>query len=123
MKRILIADDDPGMRLLLTETLTDAGYHILLAKTGTETIHKILNEPLDLVILDVKMPGAHGFEVLKKVSKIKKDLPIIMCTAYRHLKEDLVMNDLKISAYIVKPVDIDNLKAVVKETLEANEKE
>ncbi|MFI5355259.1 MAG: response regulator, partial [Desulfobaccales bacterium] len=62
MKTILVVDDDEPIRLLLQEELQDAGYHVLTATNAREALKMVQEEALDLVILDIRMPGMDGLE-------------------------------------------------------------
>jgi CheY-like chemotaxis protein len=117
MAKILVADDEQNVRLLFNEALTDVGYQVLTAVNGHEALQKIFTERPDLVILDIKMPGLHGIEVLQKIREHDEDLPVIICTAFRHMDDDFIVGTSHISGYLVKPVDVEELKEKVQEAL------
>ncbi len=111
--RVLIADDDPFLRELLTHKLSAAGYAVFSARHGGEALELCRQHMPDLVVLDAMMPIADGFEVLRR---LKSDpgtaaLPIIMLTALR--REEDVVGALKLGAadYLVKPFIPDELVA------------
>lgn len=111
--RVLIADDDPFLRELLTHKLSAAGYMVSSARNGGEAL-ELCREPFpDLVVLDAMMPIADGFEVLRrlKADPATANLPIIMLTALR--REEDVVGALKLGAadYLVKPFIPDELVA------------
>ncbi len=114
-KRILVVDDEEGLRLLYKEELEDEGYSVELAASGQEALDKIEKDSIDLVILDIKMPGMDGVEVLRKVKDRWKDLPVVLCTAYPHYKHEF--GTWASDAYIVKSSDLTELKDTVKEIL------
>ena len=111
--RVLIADDDPFLRELLSHKLTEAGYHVFSARNGGEAIELCRQHMPDLVVLDAMMPIADGFEVLRRLMSdpATAALPIIMLTALRG--EDNVVGALKLGAadYLVKPFIPDELVA------------
>jgi DNA-binding response OmpR family regulator len=118
MKRILVADDEANIRLLLEEVLSEEGYQVTTAATGREALRKILKEQFDLLIFDIKMPEMNGLEVVEKIRELKKTTPVIVCSAYKHLQDDYVVGTSDIAAYITKPVNLAELKEKVKTVLE-----
>ena len=86
MKTILVVDDEPNIRQLVAETVTDEGYKVLTAGNGFKALEIIENEPIDLVILDIKMPQLDRLEAIGKIKEFKKDLPVILLTAYGEYK-------------------------------------
>ncbi|MBU1355565.1 MAG: response regulator [Candidatus Edwardsbacteria bacterium] len=118
MKKILVADDEANIRLLLEEVLGEEGYQVTTAATGREALRKILKEEFDLLIFDIKMPEMNGLEVVEKIRELKKNTPVIICSAYKHLQDDYVVGTSGITAYITKPVNLAELKEKVKAALE-----
>jgi DNA-binding response OmpR family regulator len=116
MKRILVVDDEEGIRQLYKEELEDEGYKVELAERGEEALEKISESKPDVVILDLKMPGMGGLEVLERIRERDKDLPVIICTAYGEYKSDLTT--WASDAYIVKSADLTELKGVIRGFLE-----
>jgi DNA-binding response OmpR family regulator len=112
MKRILVVDDEEGIRQLYQEELEEEGYTVELAERGEEALEKISKGKLDAVILDLKMPGMGGLEVLERIREQDKDLPVIICTAYGEYKSDLTT--WASDAYVVKRADLTELKGVIK---------
>ena len=114
---ILLVDDDREFREEFRDYLED--YEIIEASNGEEAL-KLLKKPnvIDLVILDVMMPGLRGTEVLKEMKKIDPDLGIIILTGYS--SEDVAIEALKGHAddYIQKPLDIDKTKEIIERLLE-----
>lgn len=114
-KRILVVDDEEGLRLLYKEELEEAGWLVTLASSGEESLRKIEEGVVDLVLLDIKMPGMDGVEVLRRVKERWKDLPVILCSAYSHYKHDF--GTWASDAYIIKSSDLSELKQTVKDIL------
>jgi CheY-like chemotaxis protein len=115
-KRVLVVDDEEGIRLLYKEELEEEGCEVTLAASGEEAIEKLESDSIDLVLLDIKMPGMDGVEVLRKVKEKWKDLPVILCTAYPHYKNEF--GTWASEAYIVKSSDLRELIDTVKSILE-----
>jgi len=120
MKHILVVDDEEHILTLFEDELTDAGYRVTTAGTGRVALQCVDDEPPDLVVLDIRMPDMHGLEVLARIRDKYKDLPIIMCTAVHGLKDDYTVWDARVSAYLTKPIDLDDLVYKVQEVLEKN---
>ena len=120
MKHVLVVDDEENILTLFEDELTDAGYRVTTASTGQQALDSIDEEVPDLVILDIRMPDMHGLEVLSKMRENNKDLPVILCTAVQGLKDDYTVWDARVSAYLTKPIDLDDLVYKVQEVLEKN---
>jgi two-component system response regulator (stage 0 sporulation protein F) len=113
MKTILVVDDDEGIRILLKEELEDEGYLVKMATNARDALKIIDSEPLDLVILDIRMPGMDGLEALPRILGLKEGLPVILNTAYTQYQESFM--SWAADAYVVKSSDLTELKAKVKE--------
>lgn len=112
MKNLLIADDQPGIRLLLSEVFRQEGYNVHLAANGVEALQLVQAEQLDCILLDLEMPGKNGAEVLQKLLINWPDLPVIMMTA--HAEEGLVdINPRDIVHLFTKPFDIHEVRDVI----------
>jgi len=114
-KRILVVDDEEGLRLLYKEELEDEGNEVVVAASGEEALEKLEKNGVDLVLLDIKMPGMDGVEVLRRIKETHKDLPVILCTAYPHYKHDF--GTWASDAYVIKSSDLTELKLAIKEIL------
>ncbi len=113
---ILVVDDNPVTRVLCSRVLARDGYRVLLAEDGIEALRLIKEEPVDLVLLDVMMPGLSGFDVLEAVRKLypSNRLRVLMVTA-KDQSEDVV-RAFKLGAddYIAKPLDVPVMMARIK---------
>ncbi|WP_088008475.1 response regulator [Indiicoccus explosivorum] len=118
MKTILIVDDQPGIRLLLEEVFRKEGYHTVLASNGIEALRQADETAPDAVLLDMKIPGMNGIEILKRLKSQKPELPIMMMTAYGEL--DLIEESVSLGAvrYFTKPFDIFEVRDEVNRVLE-----
>ncbi len=126
MFRILVVDDDKNTRLFMSALLGDAGYTVMLAEDGERALSVMDKEHVDLVILDVMMPGMDGYELTSALRECNSNLPILMVSA-KQLPEDkrrgfLVGTD----DYMTKPVDDEELllrvKALLRRAKIVNEK-
>ncbi len=115
---ILLVDDDSEYRDELKDCLYD--YAVTEAPAGKHALG-IFEKPndVDLVVLDVMMPGMDGIEVLKKIKKMAPDIPVVMLTG--HSSEDIAISALKAHAddYLEKPVDLNKFLNVIEELLES----
>ena len=112
MKTILVVDDDEAIRTLLQEELEDEGYKVLIATNARDALKMVAAEPLDLVILDIRMPGMDGLEALPRILGIKEGLPVIMNTAYSQYQDSFM--SWAADAYVVKSSDLTELKDKIK---------
>ena len=116
--RILIVDDEKAIRWSLGEALKNQGYETDDAENGKEAISKFLEDPADLVILDLKLPDISGIEVLKQLKEKDADLPVIMMTAYGEV--ETAVDAIKSGAYdfMLKPFQLEKMKIAIKNALE-----
>ena len=119
--RILVVDDEYLIRWTLQQNLEKEGYEVLLAETGEEGLEKVKEEAPDLVLLDIKLPGMDGFEVLAKTLEMDKGIIPIMITAYEEV--DKVVRAMRMGAfdYITKPFDFNKVRLSIQKALEASQ--
>ncbi len=115
MKTILVVDDEEAIRTLLQEELSDEGYRVIMAGSAREALKRVEEEALDLVILDIRMPGMDGLEALPRILGLKEGLPVILNSAYTQYLESFMC--WAADAYVVKSSDLTELKAKVKELI------
>ncbi len=111
VKTILIVDDSPTERHVLSELLTQNGYQVITAENGEEGVEKAKSEQPDLILMDVVMPGLNGYQATRTLTRDEttKHIPIIVCTS-KGQETDRIWG-LRQGAldYIVKPVDAQDL--------------
>jgi two-component system response regulator (stage 0 sporulation protein F) len=115
--KILIVDDQNGIRVLLTEVFSSEGYMTYQAANGKLAIELVKKEAPDLVLLDMKIPGMDGLEILKHIKKIDPEVKVIMMTAYGELDMIKEASDSGALMHFTKPFDIDELRAAVNREL------
>jgi two-component system, response regulator, stage 0 sporulation protein F len=112
-KRLLIVDDQVGIRILLLEVFATEGYETFQAANGRTALEIVrLNRP-DLVLLDMKIPGMDGLEILKKIKEYDRGIKVIMMTAYGELDMIKEATDLGALMHFTKPFDIDEMRMAV----------
>ncbi|MBN8253368.1 response regulator [Priestia flexa] len=114
-EKILIVDDQYGIRILLTEVLQKEGYQTFQAANGFQAIDIAKEQQLDLVLLDMKIPGMDGIEILKRLKEYDKTIKVIIMTAYGELDMIQEAKDLGALTHFAKPFDIDEIRQVVRE--------
>ena len=112
-KKLLIVDDQNGIRVLLMEVFTSEGYETFEASNGKLALDIVRNESPDLVLLDMKIPGMDGLEILKHVKAINRSIKVIMMTAYGELDMIKEATDLGAVMHFTKPFDIDEMRLAV----------
>jgi two-component system response regulator PilR (NtrC family) len=113
METILIIDDEKSLLDLLTVVFKKEGYAVKSAQTAAGGFEALAKEDIDLVITDIKMPGADGMDILRYARENLPDLPVILITAYGSIAQ--AVEALKAGAldYVVKPFDVEELKIIV----------
>ncbi|EGK10395.1 sporulation initiation phosphotransferase F [Desmospora sp. 8437] len=112
-KKVLVVDDQYGIRILLTEVFSRERINIFQAANGKLALEIIRKEKPDLILLDMKMPGMDGLELLRQLKKEQTDAIVIMMTAYGEL--DMVEEATKLGAraHFTKPFDVMELRTEV----------
>lgn len=120
MKPILIVDDEQIVRESLRDWLIDAGYQVITAESGEEAIGIIEQGDIDIMILDIRLPGRSGISVLREVREERPDIKTIIITAYP--SSGLTAEALGLGAmdYLIKPIAPDALEGLIREALIKN---
>ena len=101
--RILVVDDEQGVRDLLAKSLTMADYDVDSVGDGPSAIDRIRASQYDLLITDLKMPGMDGLSVIREAHRVAPDLPVIVITGYSTEASAIEAINLGVSGYITKP--------------------
>ena len=111
--KILLVDDEEGIRKVLKITLESAGYKVLTAPDGETGLDVFVREAPDLVITDIKMPGIDGIELLKRIKHLNPETEVIMITGHGDM--DLAVKSLQYEAadFITKPIDSLDLESAI----------
>ena len=119
MEKILIVDDDINLCTILAEELKEVGYESNFLTGGENVSEYIKTNPVDLVLLDLKMPGKDGFQVLREIENGKNSNPkVIVLTAYADVKSAIDAAKLGATDFISKPYDFDELLITIRKVLQ-----
>src|ERR671926_905284 len=118
MSKLLIVDDEQGMRQLLSIVFGREGHAVRVAENGRRALELLREEPADLIVSDVKMPDMGGIELLRAARELLPEVAVVMMTAFATV--DTAREAFKLGAddFIQKPFDVDELKLIVARALE-----
>ncbi len=120
---ILVVDDQAGIRRLLFEALTDDGYNVEVAASGAEALLKVRVRTPSLILLDEKMPGMTGLEVLMEMRKFAPEVPVIIVTAYSELANLRAARESKLVQFLlIKPFDLEVVRKLIGTVLKISNK-
>jgi len=112
--RLLIAEDEPDLNDILTMALTEAGYSVDSCTDGKEALFYFSSADYDVAVLDIMMPGADGFSVLKKLREEGKRTPVLFLTARDSIEDRVRGLDSGANDYMIKPFSLDELLARIR---------
>ncbi|ABL00675.1 sigma-54-dependent transcriptional regulator [Pelobacter propionicus] len=121
LTRILVADDEESMRWVLSKALKRKGFTVDLADDGRQALALIQENSYDLAILDIKMPGMSGLDLLDRIREMKSDLLVVIMTAEASMKNAVEAMKRGAYDYITKPFDLDVIDAIVEKVGRARE--
>ncbi|RJP25243.1 MAG: sigma-54-dependent Fis family transcriptional regulator [Deltaproteobacteria bacterium] len=119
--RILVVDDERMIRWSIQQALVKDGFAVSTVETGEEAVAQAADEPPDLVLLDITLPGMDGIEVLRRLKSQDPAITVVMLTAIEELK--VVVEAMRLGAYdyVSKPFDLDRLRVIVQNALDRRE--
>jgi len=114
--RILCVDDDSGILSFFEEALVPNGYEVILSDNGRDAWECIKKHSIDLVLLDIVMPGISGYDVCKKIREDKKyeNIPVVMVTALQSTEDRIKSIDMGAADFITKPFDYEDILSRIK---------
>ncbi len=118
MAKVLVVDDEPDMRWLLSSLLKGQGLEVALARDGQEALERVSKEAPQVVLLDIKMPRMDGMEALQKIKEAYPQLPAIILTAYGDVQSAVQAMKLGAYDYLTKPFNNDDLTFTINRALE-----
>lgn len=118
--KVLVVDDEPGMRLTLEGIIEDEGYDVIGASDGYQAIEMARETPFDLIFMDMKMPGIDGVDTYREIKKVRPRSVVFMMTGF--VAEELVKDALQEGAYAViyKPFEAERVIEIVRSILKTN---
>jgi len=119
MEKLLVVEDDKNQLYLYEQELSQDGYNVVTAKNGVEAVEVVQKNPPDLIIMDINMPRMDGIESMSKILSRKKNIPIIINTAYSNYQDNFM--SWSADAYIIKCSDLTELKNKIRELLKKKE--
>lgn len=114
---ILIAEDNDSNYKLL-QAILKKKYLLIWVKNGRDAVTTVNTTPVDLVLMDIKMPEIDGIEALKEIRKTKKELPVLMQTAYAFDSDKENAIQAGCNGFVTKPINVSNLRQKIKELLD-----
>ncbi|MDM8537019.1 response regulator [Desulfobacterales bacterium HSG17] len=119
-EKILIVDDEERIINMLTQMLEKLGYYITAFNSSTDALENFRMHPdkFDLVITDMTMPGMTGDQLAQKMIKIRKDIPVILCTGFSEMVSQEIADSIGIREYIMKPVSQVKLAESIRRVLD-----
>ena len=118
MESILIVDDDINLCTVLKEELIEVGYNAEFVNDGDAAFEHLSKSPSDLILLDLKMPGKNGFDVLRELKERGIQVKVIVLTAYADVKSAIDSAKLGATDFISKPYDFDELLITIRKVLQ-----
>jgi nitrogen regulation protein NR(I) len=119
MNTILVIDDDDQLRVSFCKLLREENYSVLGAASGESGIEMVKQQPLDLVILDMRLPGMDGMETFKQVKKIDPKLPVIIVTAFGTTETAIEATKIGAYDYVLKPFEVPEILNLISQAIEA----
>ncbi len=119
MNSILVIDDDDQLRTTFCKLLKEENYSVIGAASGEAGIEIVKQNALDLIILDMRLPGMNGMETFKRIKNIESKLPVIIVTAFGTTEIAIEATKLGAYDYVLKPFDVPGMLNLIKQAIEA----
>jgi DNA-binding NtrC family response regulator len=117
MSKILVVDDERNVHYSFRRVLGNE-YEVISAFSGKEATQHLFDDALQLVLLDVRMPGENGLDTLQEIKRQRPELPVIMMTAFASAETAIRATTFDAEDYLIKPLDVDNLKQLIATVLQ-----
>jgi two-component system nitrogen regulation response regulator GlnG len=121
LRTVLVVDDEESIRWALSKALEREGYRVVLAADGTAGLARAVEPGIDLVLMDIKMPGSNGLEVLSRIREVRPDVPVVIMTAFGTLQAAVEAMKRGAYDYITKPFDFEELSILVRRVFEVRD--
>src|SRR5262245_31593065 len=116
--KILVVEDDPDIRRILEMFLTEKGFRVKVADDAARALEMLAEEPIDLILSDVRMPGMSGLDLLRHVKEQDPEIQLVLMSAYSSVKDAVEAIQLGAADYVEKPIDFRRLERVLHAVLE-----
>src|SRR2546423_3859249 len=116
--KILVVEDDPDIRKILEIFLTEKGFRVKVAEGGPRALDVVAEEPVDLILSDVRMPGMSGLDLLRHVKEQDPEIQLVLMSAYSSVKDAVEAIQLGAADYVEKPIDFRRLERVLHAVVE-----
>ncbi|WP_291319989.1 sigma-54 dependent transcriptional regulator [Desulfonatronospira sp.] len=116
--RLLVVDDESGHRMMVKAVMQDQGFEVLEAGNGLQCLDMLEQQDIDVVLLDIKMPGMDGMQVLDRIHRLHSGVQVVMLTAFGSVGSAVDAMKQGAFDYLTKPADIDELKSVIQMALD-----
>lgn len=117
-KQILIVEDERDMQFILANILKEKGYETIITEDGHSALKEVKKGSVNLVLLDLRLPGMDGMKVLEKIKEIDKDLSVIMLTGSGDIRDSVRAMKLGATDYLTKPFETEELVLTIKKALQ-----
>ncbi|HLK10360.1 MAG TPA: sigma-54 dependent transcriptional regulator [Candidatus Binatia bacterium] len=116
--KVLVVEDDPDIRKILALFLAEKGFQVKVAESGQTALDMLAEEPMDLILSDVRMPGMTGLDLLRAVKERDPEIQLVLMSAYSCVKDAVEAIQLGAADYVEKPIDFRRLDRVLQTVLE-----
>ncbi len=117
MNKVLLVDDEAGIREMITEFLTMEGYQVLPASNGLEALNLFKKEKPDVAVVDIEMPKMNGLEFSKQVLNLQPNFPIIIISAYVEKYSKEYISQIGLKHILKKPINLQDLAALIQKVI------
>lgn len=114
---VLVIDDEEEMCWALEKALREEHYEVTSVNNGEEGLVALAGKEIDLVLLDIRMPGVDGLTVLRQIQKLKPEVPVLIMTGYSSMPVAMEAIQRGATGYLTKPISLSDLKTAVKKAL------
>jgi two-component system, NtrC family, response regulator HydG len=116
--KVLVVEDDPDIRKILEMFLTEKGFRVKVADGGPRALDMLAEEPIDLILSDVRMPGMSGLDLLRHLKERDPEIQLVLMSAYSSVKDAVEAIQLGAADYVEKPIDFRRLERVLNAVIE-----
>jgi len=116
--RVMVVDDEPDFLETIVKLLSKRNLKVVGAESGEKALELLENEPFDVVVLDIRMPGMDGIETLREIKKRKPSTEVIMLTGHGSIESGLQGLQLGAYDYVMKPAELDDLIERIRKAFE-----